>query len=64
MNGRDYVTPEDIQQIFLPVLSHRVRLSRAAQYAKRSADDVLSDILGKTAVPPEGQERFDAADKK
>ena len=64
MNGRDYVTPEDIAQIFLPVLSHRVRLSRAAQYAKRSAEDVLSDVLKNTPVPPEGSERFDAAGKK
>ncbi len=64
MNGRDYVTPEDISQIFLPVLSHRVRLSRAAQYAKRGAEDVLSDILKSTPVPPEGSERFDAAGKK
>ena len=64
MNGRDYVTPEDITQIFLPVLSHRVRLSRAAQYAKRSAEDVLSDVLKNTPVPPEGSERFDAAGKK
>ncbi|MBQ9825718.1 MAG: MoxR family ATPase [Firmicutes bacterium] len=64
MNGRDYVTPEDISQIFLPVLSHRVRLSRAAQYAKRGAEDVLSDILKNTPVPPEGSERFDAAGKK
>ena len=64
MNGRDYVTPEDIAQIFLPVLSHRVRLSRAAQYAKRSAQDVLSDILKNTLVPPEGSERFDAEGKK
>ena len=64
MNGRNYVTPEDIQQIFLPVLSHRVRLSRAAQYAKKSAEDVLEVILKETAVPPEGPDRFDAADKK
>ena len=64
MNGRNYITPEDVAQIFLPVLSHRVRLSRGAQYAKRSAEDVLSDILKQTPVPPEGPERFDAADKK
>ena len=64
MNGRDYVTPEDISGIFLPVLSHRVRLSRSAQYSGRSAEEILSEIMSAVPVPPQGTERFDASDKK
>lgn len=60
MSGRDYVDPEDIKKIFLPTLSHRVRLSRASQHEKRSIDVILDDILSSTPVPPEGLERFDA----
>ena len=60
MAGRDYVIPEDIAQIFLPVLSHRVRLSRSAQYSRKTAEEILKGILSETPVPPEGQARFDA----
>ena len=64
MFGRDYVTPEDIAKLFVPVLSHRVRVSRSAAHAKRTAEDVLNDILSEIPVPPEGADRFNAADKK
>ena len=58
MEGRDYVTPEDIAAIFRPVLSHRVRLSHAALYAGKKPEDILRAILEETPVPPEGAERF------
>ena len=60
MAGRDHVIPEDISAIFLPVLSHRVRLSRSSQYEKKNAEDILKGILESTPVPPEGLDRFDA----
>ena len=64
MSGRDYVIPEDIAQLFVPVLSHRVRISRAAVHAKKTTEDILKGILSDTPVPPEGIDRFNAADKK
>ena len=64
MNGRDYVAPEDIAEIFLPVLSHRIRVSHSAQYSGRSADEILRGILKDTHVPPEGRERFNAEGSK
>ena len=64
MNGRDYVAPEDIAEIFLPVLSHRIRVSHSAQYSGRSADEILRGILKDTPVPPEGRERFNAEGSK
>ena len=61
MQGRDYVTPEDIQAIFLPVLSHRVQLTGEAKYTGKSADAILSDILTETPVPPKKEEMFHEA---
>lgn len=61
MNGRDYVTPEDIKEIFLPILSHRIQLSNEARYTKRTENDILSEILEAAPVPPQGGEMFDEA---
>ncbi|MBR2282486.1 MAG: MoxR family ATPase [Spirochaetales bacterium] len=52
MNGRDYVIPEDIQKLLLPVLSHRVRLSSEARIRKVSVKDVIEEIIEKVPVPP------------
>ena len=64
MDGRDYVIPKDVAGIFVPVLAHRVRLSRAAAHAGKTAEDILSSILSSTPVPPKGMARFDDSGKK
>ena len=64
MAGRDYVIPEDIAGIFVPVLAHRVRLSRAASHVGNTAEAILSQILSSTPVPPKGMARFDDTGKK
>ncbi len=51
-SGRDFVTPEDIQQIALPVLAHRVTLSNEARIAKKTEDAIIYDILEAVPVPP------------
>lgn len=61
MQGRDYVTPEDIQAIFLPVLSHRVSLTSEAKYTGKTTDGILSQILTETPVPPRKDEMFHEA---
>ena len=63
-SGRNYVVPEDIARIFVPVLGHRVRLSRTAAHQGKTAESVLGDIIASVAVPPQGMERFDAAGEK
>ena len=40
MQGRDYVTPEDVQAIWLPVTAHRVLLGSEARYTKMSEADM------------------------
>ena len=61
ISGRDYVTPEDIAAIFLPILGHRVLLSNEAKYTKKTEAGILSDILAEAPVPPKGSEMFNEA---
>jgi MoxR-like ATPase len=51
LEGRDYVTPDHIKEIFLPVLRHRVALDPAEEIEGVRADDVLLAILDSVEVP-------------
>jgi MoxR-like ATPase len=52
IEGRDHVLPDDVQSIVIPVLAHRLILSGEAQLARRTADDVLAEILRRVPVAP------------
>ena len=49
--ARDYVTPDDIQDLVVPVLAHRILLAPEAQMRGADAEDVLSGLLTQTPVP-------------
>lgn len=49
--NRDYVVPEDVQALVVPVLSHRVLLTVDAQVARRENDAVLAQIAGSVPRP-------------
>ncbi|HPF27144.1 MAG TPA: MoxR family ATPase [Steroidobacteraceae bacterium] len=51
MDGRDYVTPDDIKHIALPALRHRVGLSPDALMEGRKEADVLSAVIESVAAP-------------
>jgi MoxR-like ATPase len=51
MNGRDFVTPEDIQFVVYPVLRHRVMLTPEKEMEGVSVDKIIKDILQKIEVP-------------
>jgi MoxR-like ATPase len=51
LNGRDFVTPEDIKFIALPVLRHRVMLTPDKEMEGITADDVVKQIIDKVEVP-------------
>ena len=59
MRGRDYVVPEDVKDIWMAVMVHRVVLSGEARYQKKTADMILEEILNETEVPPRGKDLFD-----
>lgn len=45
LDGRDFVTPDDIQAVFFNVLRHRLILTYDAEAQGLSTDDVLREIL-------------------
>ncbi len=49
--GRDFILPEDVQGMVLPVLSHRVMLSPEARMKAVSAERVLTSLLETIQVP-------------
>lgn len=51
MNGRDFVTPDDIRQIAFPVLNHRIILTPEREMEGYMSKDVIEEILKKIEVP-------------
>ncbi len=51
MDGRDYVTPDDVKAMAPAVLRHRIILTPEAQVAGRTADAVVESVLGQVEVP-------------
>jgi MoxR-like ATPase len=51
INGRDFISPEDIKQIALPVLRHRIILSPEKEMEGISPDVVVQQIIDKIEVP-------------
>jgi MoxR-like ATPase len=49
--GRDFVTPDDVRGIALPVLGHRLVLRPEFEIEGLSVDEVLARILEQVAVP-------------
>jgi MoxR-like ATPase len=49
--GRDYVVPDDVVQIALPALRHRVSLTAEAEVEGQSADQLLAEVLRSIEVP-------------
>lgn len=47
IRGRDFVTPDDIKAVSLPVLAHRV----VTDHSSRSAREVLQELVSRAAVP-------------
>ena len=51
LDGRDYVTGEDVQAVFCDVCAHRIILSQEARLGAKSAQDVLQELLHQVDVP-------------
>ncbi len=50
VEGRDYVLPDDIKKLFIPIVSHRV-ISSSSQMDSGLNREVLENILAKVSVP-------------
>ena len=51
MSGRDYVTEEDVREVFLDVCAHRLILTQKARAANLTAYDVLQQIIANVKTP-------------
>ena len=51
LDGRDYVTPDDVKRIALPALRHRVALAPDALLEGRTANDLLAEVIETVAAP-------------
>lgn len=51
MDGRDFVTAEDVQRVAVDVLSHRVRISNRAAAEGKKADSCIRQVLMEVAPP-------------
>ncbi len=51
LQGRTFVTPDDIRQISGPVLAHRIILKPDAQFGGTTGEDVIRDVVAKTPAP-------------
>ena len=49
--GRKFVAPDDVKDVAVPVLSHRLILAPEARSAALGADELIADALAHTPVP-------------
>ncbi len=51
LNGRAYVTPQDVKDVAYDVLRHRVILTYEAEAEQKASEDVIREILATVPVP-------------
>lgn len=51
MNGRDFVTPDDIREVVYPALRHRILLTPEKEMEGRIPDDIIKMIIDRVEVP-------------
>lgn len=49
--GRNYIVPEDIKMMAVPVLSHRLILRQEAKLKKVTSEDIINSIIENIRVP-------------
>jgi MoxR-like ATPase len=54
LDERDYVTPDDLQALAVPVLAHRLLPTAETQIARRSTSQVVADIVARVPLPEPG----------
>lgn len=51
LDDRDYVTPEDVRDVFIDVLGHRVKLSTKARAEGKNISAALTELFNSVSVP-------------
>ncbi|WP_320067079.1 MoxR family ATPase [Micromonospora sp. RTGN7] len=55
LEGRDYVLPDDLQALAVPVLAHRIIPTADAQLARRTTDAIVSELVHRLPLPQDRQ---------
>jgi MoxR-like ATPase len=50
-DGRDYVIPEDIRDLAVPVLSHRLMLKQEAKIKRITNENIIHEIIKRQIIP-------------
>jgi MoxR-like ATPase len=56
LEGRDYVLPDDLQALAVPVLAHRILSTADAQMSRRTTDAIIADMVHRLPVPNDRQQ--------
>jgi MoxR-like ATPase len=51
LGGRDFVIPDDVKRLALPVLRHRIILSPGAEIEGATAESVIKQVVATIAAP-------------
>jgi MoxR-like ATPase len=51
LEGRDFVVPDDVRDVLLPALRHRIALSPELQLEGQSSDAVLAALRERVKAP-------------
>ena len=51
IRGRDFVTPDDIKDVCIPVLNHRVIVSHEREMEGTTVEEIITDILNTIDIP-------------
>jgi len=51
LDGREYITPDDIKRYAMPIMGHRIILQPEYWMSSSVTDDVVNDAMQKTPVP-------------
>jgi MoxR-like ATPase len=55
LEGRDYVLPDDLQTLAVPVLAHRIIPTAEAQLSRRTTDLIVADLVHRLPLPVDRQ---------
>lgn len=51
LRGRDYVIPDDVKELAVPVMAHRVIVTPSARMKQVESQQIIEQALGQVAVP-------------
>ncbi len=57
LEGRDFVLPDDLQALAVPVLAHRIIPTAEAQLARRTTDAIIAELVHRLPLPGDRAQR-------